>query len=179
VIIEGPAGSGKTVIAVEAARRIAGRGERVFYLCFTEALAAWLRKELEPLTVQVFPVKRLAEKFLQEAGKLLPKEIPKRLGTDEAKSFYESVCQRALGEAADQILQARAAAVIIDEAQDFQPDDWELAMFLAGDEGDIWAFADPRQKFVGAPECQTRASTIANCSTSIDHIRASWRWPKL
>jgi hypothetical protein len=148
VIIEGPAGSGKTVIAVEAARRIADREKHVFYLCFTESLAAWLRKELESSTVQVYPIKRLAEKFLQEAGKLFPQEIPTKLGTDEAKRFYESICTRALNQAGDQILRAKAAAVIIDEAQDFQPDDWELAKFLAGDDGNIWAFADPHQKFV-------------------------------
>jgi len=154
VIIEGPAGSGKTVIAVEAARRIADLGKPVFYLCFTEALAAWLRKELESSTVHVYPIKRLAEKFLQEAGKLLPKEIPMRLGTDEARRFYESVCERALNDAADEILRAKAAAVIIDEAQDFQPDDWQLATFLAGDEGNIWAFADPRQKFVATAKME-------------------------
>jgi hypothetical protein len=147
VIVKGPAGSGKTIIAVEAARRVADQGRSVFYLCFTEALAAWLRSALEP-GVQVHPIKRLAEKFLQQAGKLLQKEIPAKLGTEEARRFYESVSERALSEAGDEILRARAAAVVIDEAQDFQPDDWLLAKFLAGDEGNIWAFADPQQKFV-------------------------------
>jgi Rad3-related DNA helicase len=148
VIVEGPAGSGKTIIAVEAAHKIAEQGKPVFYLCFTEALAAWLRSARDLAGVQVHPIKRLAEKFLQEAGKLLPKDIPAKLGTEEARRFFESVSERALSEAKDEIVRARAAAVVIDEAQDFQPDDWRLARCLAGDEGNIWAFADPYQKFV-------------------------------
>jgi DNA helicase IV len=76
------------------------------------------------------------------------------LGTEEARRFFESVSERALSEAKDEIVRARAAAVVIDEAQDFQPDDWRLARCLAGDEGNIWAFADPHQKFVATAKME-------------------------
>lgn len=43
VIFDGPAGTGKTVLALEAARRGHAAGRRVLLLCFNNALAAWLR----------------------------------------------------------------------------------------------------------------------------------------
>ena len=40
VIVEGPAGSGKTLLAIEAARRAARKGRRVLFLCYNKLLAA-------------------------------------------------------------------------------------------------------------------------------------------
>ena len=45
VLFDGPAGTGKTVLAVESARRAAERGDRVLLLCFNRHLAARLRDE--------------------------------------------------------------------------------------------------------------------------------------
>lgn len=49
VIFQGPAGTGKTMLAIEAARRAAANGRRVLFLCFNNLLGEWLRKETEPL----------------------------------------------------------------------------------------------------------------------------------
>jgi hypothetical protein len=43
VLFSGPAGSGKTFLALEAARRDAATGRRGWFLCFNRALAAYLR----------------------------------------------------------------------------------------------------------------------------------------
>ena len=43
VVFDGPAGTGKTLLALEAARRGHAAGRRVLLLCFTRALAEWLR----------------------------------------------------------------------------------------------------------------------------------------
>jgi hypothetical protein len=45
VIFDGPAGTGKTVLALEAARRGHAAGRRVLLMCFNNALAAWLREQ--------------------------------------------------------------------------------------------------------------------------------------
>lgn len=42
ILIEGYAGTGKTLLAVEMARRALERGERVALLCFNKALGEWL-----------------------------------------------------------------------------------------------------------------------------------------
>lgn len=44
VVFDGPAGTGKTLLAVEAARRAHSAGRRTLLLCFNHALAEWLRE---------------------------------------------------------------------------------------------------------------------------------------
>ena len=46
LLIEGPAGTGKTLLALEAARRAAARGERVLLLCFNRLLGLWLESHI-------------------------------------------------------------------------------------------------------------------------------------
>jgi len=45
VIFDGPAGTGKTVLALEAARRGHAAGRRVLMLCFNSPLAHWLKEQ--------------------------------------------------------------------------------------------------------------------------------------
>ena len=47
VLIEGPAGSGKTVLAAEAVRRAARSGNRVLFTCYNKLLAEQLKQSLE------------------------------------------------------------------------------------------------------------------------------------
>ena len=46
VVFDGPAGTGKTLLALEAARRGHAAGRRVLVLCFNRALAEWLREQV-------------------------------------------------------------------------------------------------------------------------------------
>ncbi|MDO5582234.1 MAG: NERD domain-containing protein [Planctomycetia bacterium] len=55
VVFNGPAGTGKTFLALEAARRLALSGIRTLFLCFNKNLGAWLEgqtKDIPDLTVQ-------------------------------------------------------------------------------------------------------------------------------
>jgi DNA polymerase III delta prime subunit len=45
VIFDGPAGTGKSLLTIEAARRAHGAGRRTLVLCFNRALAEWLREQ--------------------------------------------------------------------------------------------------------------------------------------
>lgn len=45
VVFNGPAGSGKTLLALEAARRSCARGKNVLVLCFDRAQAIWLEDQ--------------------------------------------------------------------------------------------------------------------------------------
>lgn len=49
VVFKGPAGTGKTFLAIEAARRGVRDGHSVALLCFNKLLAAWLRRETESI----------------------------------------------------------------------------------------------------------------------------------
>lgn len=45
IVFDGPAGTGKTVLAIEATRRAVARGRRVLFLCFNRPLGRWLQSE--------------------------------------------------------------------------------------------------------------------------------------
>jgi superfamily I DNA/RNA helicase len=49
VVFAGPAGSGKTLLAIEAARRGAADGKRTLLVCFNRLLGSWLRGETDGL----------------------------------------------------------------------------------------------------------------------------------
>jgi len=49
VIFDGPAGTGKTLLAIEAARRAAVAGRRVLFLCFNVPLRMWLADQMHEL----------------------------------------------------------------------------------------------------------------------------------
>src|SRR2546423_299278 len=46
VLVSGGASTGKTIIAREAAMRFGAGGGKVLLLCFTDALAVWLRSQV-------------------------------------------------------------------------------------------------------------------------------------
>ena len=50
VVFAGPAGTGKTLLAIEAARRRRAAGKRVLFLCFNRPLRVWLADQLADLT---------------------------------------------------------------------------------------------------------------------------------
>jgi hypothetical protein len=49
VIFKGPAGTGKTFLAIEFARRAVSRNQKTFFFCFNSALGNWLKKQTETL----------------------------------------------------------------------------------------------------------------------------------
>ncbi|MBK7063412.1 MAG: ATP-binding protein [Rubrivivax sp.] len=49
VLFKGPAGTGKTFLAIEAARRAVRAGRTVALLCFNSLLASWLKHEAESI----------------------------------------------------------------------------------------------------------------------------------
>lgn len=53
VVFEGPAGTGKTLLAIEGARRAKAAGRRVLLMCFNRLLGSWLERETELLLPEV------------------------------------------------------------------------------------------------------------------------------
>lgn len=53
VLFMGPAGTGKTLLAIEAARREASVGRRVLFLCFNRHLGQWLVDQMSSLAPHV------------------------------------------------------------------------------------------------------------------------------
>ncbi len=64
--IHGPAGTGKTLLAIERAKLLASEGKKVLYLCFNEFLLAHLRKQVHDPNIILHNVNSLARELLHD-----------------------------------------------------------------------------------------------------------------
>jgi superfamily I DNA/RNA helicase len=144
----GPAGSGKSLVAVERARRLAREGYRTLFVCFNQALATEIHREFEhegePAdrrpTVTTFH--RLCETMGQLAGTL-----PKKPAAPLPREWWDEVLPETLADAISALPDVRYHAVIVDEGQDFRLDWLVLLQLLLRSEEDgvFWVFHDPGQ----------------------------------
>jgi hypothetical protein len=140
-LVEGGAGTGKTLVARELLLRRARAGKRALYFCFTDALAMAVARGLEAerdaaAQAQAAPIRRYACELLSAAGHALP---------PPTREFWNEVSLRAACEALPSVAE-RPDLVVVDEAQDFEAADWMLIEALVQDR-DLWAFGDSRQRF--------------------------------
>jgi hypothetical protein len=159
VLVEGVAGSGKTLLALEFAVSIAAAGSKALLLCFNRDLASWLQEQAraEPrlagrrdlLDICTFHAYALA--LARRAG--VEFDVP----TEGAQGFWDEEVPMIMEQALD-VLAARDAApvyeaVIVDEAQDFSPDWWVTVESLTrgGRQGRLYALLDKKQSLRGDP----------------------------
>jgi hypothetical protein len=152
--VVGPAGSGKSMLAAEKARRLAREGYRTLFVCFNQRLATSLIRELEeapgpapaapgPTGLGVTTFHRLCERLGTEAGVLpiRPTPIP--------QAWWDETLPAAAEAAIDALPHERYGAIIVDEGQDFEARWFELlGRLLAGPDAVFWVFHDPGQALI-------------------------------
>ena len=146
VLVHGGAGTGKTLLARELARREAAAGRRVLVLTFTEALGLELAGHFDgagsAFPVAVSPVGRWALERLRGDGFAEPERYE--------PEFWDRVTRLA-AESAPLWEGCAFDTVVVDEGQDFGENEWRIVERCAGTgEGDgrrIWVFADDGQAF--------------------------------
>lgn len=148
--VAGCAGSGKTMLAAEKARRLAAQGWRVLLTCFNRNLADFLREDYlleRPSSLDIFHFHKLALDIVKRSGQLTHKYG--RLQYEEEK-FFKYELPDMLATAAEQ-LGAHYDAIIVDEGQDFLPEWWlPLQMLLRDpDNGTFYIFYDDNQNIYG------------------------------
>jgi DNA polymerase III delta prime subunit len=138
-LVTGGPGTGKTLLAREIVRRLAKQSKRAVLLCSTSALATGLRAEG---LANAWTVRELAAEMLSRA------KVPVQGGAPAAQWTTETWELVPLQAAMDALPATGATydAVVVDEAQDFTVNDWELVQAVAAD-GPLWAFADEAQGF--------------------------------
>ena len=138
-LIVGGAGTGKSVLAVERARRLAAEGFSVLLTCFNRPLAKHLAKEFEGNPkVKVYSFHSLVTWQVKTAGM----EVP----ANPEQDWWEQDSAERLVEAAEKN-GLRFDALVVDEGQDFPPQ-WftALQMLLTDpDNGPFYVFADAHQ----------------------------------
>jgi len=138
-LIGGCAGSGKTVLAVEKARRLAAAGQRVLLTCFNKPLGEHLAR-VAPAQVDAMHFHGLCVALATAAG--LDVTAP----PDVAQDYFNRDLPNLLAAAA-QLLPTRYDALLVDEAQDFRDEFWlALCELLADpDESSVYVFFDTHQ----------------------------------
>jgi hypothetical protein len=152
-IIEGVAGSGKTLLAMQRARSFASEGKRVLFTCFNAELARWIREELAGELVEdgglikVENFHRLASDLCKEAG------IAFVVNEGEPQRWWDEIAPDLLAQAAMDLYGDGPpyAALVVDEAQDFSPSWWDALEYLWDAEGPAWAFLDKAQSLRREP----------------------------
>lgn len=139
--VKGGAGTGKTLVAMEKARREAAAGRRVLFLCYNRPLADYLAERATGFTVKTFH--QLCRGLARSAG------IPFK--PDDSGDFWESEAPDRLLEALDAYPDERYDVVIVDEGQDFLEYWWvAIEKLLANPKtGILWVFYDPHQNIYG------------------------------
>ena len=141
VAIHGCAGSGKTTLAVEQARRLASQGFRVLLVCFNKNLAAYLRSDPTlSESVDIYHFHGLCTGLVKRAGLHL---VP---GRENDASWFEHTLPEAMLDALD-ILGPQYDVVIVDEGQDFRPAWWLpiQCLFSHQEDGLLYLFYDDNQ----------------------------------
>jgi superfamily I DNA/RNA helicase len=154
LLVEGVAGSGKTLLAVERALAFARQGIRCLFVCYNKELAQWIREQLQTdpsrtdlaKLIDVYHFHALAADLARETG--LPFEVPSNLV--EQRRFWDEEAASILEAASASLFamdEPRYGALVVDEAQDFA-ELWWYALFPLikdGDDGLIFVFMDLAQ----------------------------------
>ncbi|WP_090649226.1 nuclease-related domain-containing DEAD/DEAH box helicase [Asticcacaulis taihuensis] len=122
MICEGAAGTGKTLIAVEAARRLAKKGNKVLFLCYNDNLARFLSAGNfdEGTKPQISTIHRFIGEIIKKAG--LAGELSTARESLSENAFFQTAYPRLFEDAAASLFDCdelpQFDVVIIDEAQD-------------------------------------------------------------
>lgn len=129
VVIEGPAGSGKTMLAIDMALReldsLSIPDNNILLTCFNAPLALFLKSLNKSADDRLWinSFHSLCMKLALKSGVLTEEEINKNIS-----AFYKNAAK--YGWEAAERLGPLFNTIIIDEAQDFEQDWWELLQFL-------------------------------------------------
>ena len=151
VAVAGGAGTGKTVLACEDARRQAAEGRRILMTCGSAKLAEHLRSSLSDTTVEVETFPELARRLGEAAGLLAAEATLPREGMPEL--VFDSLAARP---------DLAFDAVVVDEAQDFPPSTWVAIDALAArsDRSTLHAYFDSNQRLYGELRTQFESYTL-------------------
>lgn len=152
VLVRGAAGTGKTVLALEAAARAAAWGQRVLLVCWNVVLASYLRTalraELEamgsPVATEVTDAPT-ARVVVDHVAGLAERAIGARPASMSDEEYYREWLPERFADLSPGATQGEFDLVVSDEVQDLT-EAWVLAVAaLVARDGKWFAFSDQQQ----------------------------------
>ncbi len=143
VHVKGPAGTGKTILAMWAATTLANRKNKVLYICYNNLLASWIKTQNENRIFDIFSFFDLCK------IKVRKYECGIFKAEKNETDFFENRAVKMMIEAAGKMTgEEKYDAVFVDEAQDFDNSWWEVifALMKNKENGALYLFYDPEQK---------------------------------
>ncbi len=145
VEVRGGAGTGKTWLALEKARRLGRSGQRVALMCYSRGLAASLEREVAPWPRRERPAYVGTFHGLAARWGAPP-------GSDDDGDYWERRLPEQMASLATALpIAERFDAVVVDEAQDFDAGWWPavLAVLRSPQHGCLYVFTDDGQRVFG------------------------------
>lgn len=173
-VIHGPAGTGKTMLAIEKAKMLAAEGKSVLYLCFNEFLLAYVKEYYATEHITFHNIRTLAEELMPESNYDISEIIPRfreyfQQDYDDTAWSYQHV--------------------VIDEGQDIPADILEhISILVDMLDGHYYVFYDKNQyimmhqsthwldtygdcRLVLYKNCRNTADIARTVGTTVDSIK--------
>jgi hypothetical protein len=170
VAVSGGAGTGKTVLALEKARRLASEGFRTLLTCYNRQLADHLSALCAGMpNLDVMSFHQLCHRQVERANRASGRDLVSEAKvTYPGKDLYEVQLPNALGYSLE-ILPDRYDAIVCDEGQDFREEFWVPLELLLSDyeSSPLYVFYDDNQNLYARagtfPICDGPFSLTTNC----------------
>ena len=145
-LVEGGAGTGKTVIAMEEARRSAAAGKRTLLICYNRSLARSMQRMIGNVAnLDIFSFHSFCRNVVTLAGHQLPCE-------DGSSEYFGKRLPEAAMQALESNTSLRWDEIVVDEGQDFRQLWWIILESALAGERRLRVFADSNQQVYGALE---------------------------
>jgi hypothetical protein len=148
-IVAGGAGTGKTLLAVDKAIRVAKSDKRVLYLCYNRLLGDHIRtsikKHRDDLSIEAYSIHNWFSSTIMKSGRKMPNQEEYQ----NAEEYYQELFSQEFIEASIDLDLEPYDVIIIDEGQDLMRDSYLEAIDLSlkgGIDQGLWhIFYDPNQ----------------------------------
>lgn len=150
LLVEGGAGTGKTMLAVEISKRHARQGQSVLFLCFSHLLANHLRKRISENDITIYPIHQYLIEIVNKYSDLPEGYLP---GRDVSDPWFKKKLLPAFFQITDDLPEhMKSDVLVVDEGQDILNLDYISVLdklLVGGIEDGTWRiFYDPNHQSV-------------------------------
>jgi hypothetical protein len=181
VAVSGGAGTGKTVLAVEKARRLASEGFRTLLTCYNRQLADHLANLCAGIAnLEVMSFHQLCYRQVDRARRVSGRDlVAEAKATYPGKDLFDVQLPNALAYSLE-VLPDRFDAIVCDDGQDFREEFWMPLELLLSDyeRGPLYVFYDDNQNIYSRaatfPIREPPFTLTTNCRNTAPIHRAAY-----